>query len=133
METETVEKPDLSTIVSECAQLRDQAASRVMTIPNAIDAALWIERTPDAIVDPTVAKDIIRTLHAALQASPCYYKAARLGIPTFVLLAHDRAGHDAIFAWARVADMHGCRAEKVEDARAMAVQWSARPDCKWPD
>lgn len=118
-------------VVEDCARLRE-APVGTYTIPQAIEDALWLERTPDAVLAPAKARQIVATLHAALQANPAVYKGARYGIPLFALLAYDRAGHVAITAWSNAAEEHGCRPEKVEDARRILSRWAARSDLAWP-
>jgi hypothetical protein len=120
-------------VIADCERMRNEAAARVMTIPEAINEGQWLRRTPDGILAPDVAKKTIEALLSALEASPCYFKGARLGIPVFTLLAYDRAGHVALRAWADAAEDHGCREGKVDEARRRAKEWSERPDCKWPD
>lgn len=120
-------------VIAACAKDREEAAARQYTVADAIEDAQWIRRTPDAFVAPQRAKRCIVTLLAALEASPCYFKAARLGLPSFTLLPYDKAGHIALNVWATTAESHGCRPEKVADARAKVREWSQRPDLKWPD
>lgn len=120
-------------VVSQCAAQREAAAAQVMTIPQAIDAAEWLRRTPDAILDGARAKTIIGTLLAGIESSPCFAKGLKLGLRTFTLLPYDRAGHAAIDTWILEAEAHGCRQVKVADARAILNEWSKRPDLKWPD
>jgi hypothetical protein len=121
-------------VLAESEKLRAEAAAQPqMTIPRAIDNAEWMRRTPDAVLSIDAAKRTIDALLSALQASPCYFKAARLGLPSFTLLPYDMAGHHALITWAQKAEEHGCRPEKFAQARALAFEWSKRPDCKWPD
>ena len=126
-----MEANEATQIVADCAAMREQPRANY-TVPEAIADALWLERTPDAVVSRDRLKQIIATLHAGLQASPCYYKGAREGIPTFTILAYDRAGHAAIRHWADLADDHGARATKYESARAMVTEWLKRTDLRWP-
>jgi hypothetical protein len=126
-----METTDAKKIVDECAQQREQP-ERAMTVQEAIDEALWVERTPDGFLHPERSRTIIRTLHAALQASPCYYKGVRESIPTFTLLAYDPAGHAAIRRWADLAQTHGARPAKYESAIAMVRDWELRTDLRWP-
>lgn len=126
---ETEKKAD---IIADCARMRYEALNKPMTIVDAIDNATWVRRTPDASLAPATAKATIIALLSALEASPCYFKGARLGIPTFTFLAYDRAGHIGIREWANAAQAHGCRLEKVKEARAKVVQWEMRDDCRWP-
>lgn len=128
-----MEKEALENVVADSARMRDEEANREYTVPRAIEDAQWIRRTPDAILAPDAAKRTIVALLAALEASPCYLKAARLNLPSFTILPYDKAGHFAIAVWADVAESHGCRPEKVADARAKFTTWTQRPDCKWPD
>jgi hypothetical protein len=102
------------------------------TIAQAIGDARWVQNTPDAVIAPDRSKQIILTLLAAIEASPCYLKASMLGMRPFVILPYDRAGDAAMLEWIRQADAHGCRADKVDDARAMLMQWRQRPDRVWP-
>lgn len=127
METEQASK-----VIQDCAEQRE-AARAAYTIPEAVTDAQYLRRTPDAVLPLDRAKQVIDTLLAALEASPCYFKAARLGIPTFTLLAYDRAGHAAIRVWSAAAEAHGCRPEKVNDALATVSTWEQSPDCSWPD
>src|SRR5258708_24957373 len=112
-----MEKPTTN-VIAACAEQREAkhaAEQQPMTIPEAISQAIWTRKTPDGFLDPALAKKTIVALLSALEASPCYFKGARLGIPTFTLLAYDRAGHIAIREWANAAQAHGCRMEKVTD------------------
>jgi hypothetical protein len=83
-------------------------------------------------MSPARARQLIRTLLAAIEASPCYYKGAVLGIPTFTFLAYDKAGHAAIRLWAQLAEQHGARPEKFASALAMVMAWERRDDLRWP-
>ena len=74
----------------------------------------------------------IDALLSALEASPVYLKAAKLGLPTFVLIASDRAAPAAIRMWAKEAEQHGCRKDKVDKARRISEQWDERTDTYWP-
>jgi hypothetical protein len=127
-----MEAGQASKVVQDCAQQREKARESY-TIPEAIADAQYLRRTPDAVLTPGQAKQTIDALLAALEASPCYFKAARLGLPSFTLLPYDRAGHAAIRVWSAAAEAHGCRPEKVADALATVSTWEQRPDCKWPD
>lgn len=118
-------------VVAACAAMRE-APGPEYTIVQAIDDAKWVRGTPDGILAPDAAKRTIVALLAALEASPCYFKGVRLGIPTFTILGYDRAGHIAIREWANAAQAHGCRMEKVTDARMRVVEWEMRLDCAWP-
>jgi len=119
-------------VVRDCAAAREQPKPQY-TIADAITDAQFYRQQPEYIVDLEKAKRVIDTLLSALEASPCYFKGARLGIPTFTLLAYDRAGHSAMLDWADAAEAHGCRAEKINEARAHAIEWADRPDARWPD
>lgn len=101
-------------------------------IGDAITDAQYYRAHPEVIVGPTQAKRVIDTLLAALEASPCYFKAAREGIPSFTLLAYDLAGHHAIRVWAGYAQNHGARPEKYESAVGMVYDWQNRDDLRWP-
>jgi hypothetical protein len=135
MKGDTMEQETATRIIAESAELREKHALRVMTVQDAIDEALWLRRTPDGILSPDVAKQTIATLHAALEASRCYYNAVRRRQQTFVLVEQDRAAPAAIAAWAATARAHGCPAEKVENAFRVAQEWRSRPEhaTKWPD
>lgn len=119
--------------VKEMSEQRQETAERPMTIPEAIDAALWMRNMPEALVSDARAKRIIDTLLSALQASPCYFKGAHLGIPTATFLAYDRAAHAALRTWSQQAYEHGATPEKYEWGIHLAIEWEKRPDCKWPD
>lgn len=129
--THRVNKPDTSTVVEACAAMREQARENY-TVAQALDDALWLRRTPDAVLSPDRSKQIIATLLAATEASPCFYKGVRDGVPTFTLLAYDQAGHAAIRIWAQLAEQHGARPEKFASAIAMVTSWERRPDLRWP-
>lgn len=118
-------------VVADCAEMREAPRAET-TIPEAISTAQWLRRTPDAVLAPDAAKRVIDTLLAAIEASPSYFKGAHLGIPTFTLLAYDRAGHLAIDEWIKQAAAHGCRPEKLDDARARLAEFMQRTDCAWP-
>jgi hypothetical protein len=115
------------------AEQREAAAQRPMTIPEAIDAALWLRGMSEPILSSDRARRIIETLLSALEASPCYFKGARHGIPTATFLAYDMAAHHALHEWAYAAQMHGAPREKYEWGHRLASEWKRRPDCKWPD
>jgi hypothetical protein len=122
--------------VAACAQAREEAAKpKVMTIAQAVDHAAFLERIQDGIVAPDTARAAIRTLLAALQASPCYYKAVLKGEEVFVLRQQDRAAPHAISEWAQWAEQHGCSPAKVDSARTKASRWisQAIDTTKWPD
>lgn len=101
-------------------------------VADAITDAQYYRAHPEVIVGPTQAKRVIDTLLAALEASPCYFKGVREGIPTFTLLAYDFAGHLALTRWIMEAQDHGCRPEKVVQARGMLAEWARRTDLRWP-
>lgn len=122
---------DPAKIVAECAAQREGTTAD-MTIPEAISTAQWLRRTPDGVLAPDSAKRVIDALLSALEASPCYFKGARLGIPTFTLLAYDLAGHKAIDEWIKQAAAHGCRPEKLANARSRLLEFEQRTDCAWP-
>src|SRR5712664_2803905 len=128
-----MEAEEASKVVEDCARMREGAARQNYTIAEAVSDARWLRRTPDAAVLPERARQTIDTLLAALEASPCFLKGAVLGIPTFTILAYDRAGHVAMTRWAHAAEDHGCRQDKVQEVRAKATEWALRTDCKWPD
>lgn len=118
-------------VVEACARMREEERQHY-TVADAVTDAKWLIGQPDGLMSPARTRQLVRTLLAAIEASPCYYKGALLGIPTFTLLAYDRAGHIAIREWANAAQAHGARPEKLADARAMVVQWEMRDDCRWP-
>jgi hypothetical protein len=120
-----------SKVLQDMARMRAETEARPMTIAEAIDKVRWVERTPDGILDPIVAKRVMATLLAALEASPCYFKAARLGLPSFTLIP-ERAAVIALREWANAAAAHGARREKYEPAFQMAVEWEMLPDLRWP-
>lgn len=122
---------EASAVVADMEAVREAPLANY-TIPHAIDDALWARRTPDGLLSPERSKQVIVALLAALEASPCFLKGAREGIPTFTLLAYDPAGHAAIRRWADLAQTHGARPEKYESALAMVRQWEQRHDLKWP-
>src|SRR5712664_1805808 len=121
-----MEKDTAADVVADSARMREETARKTYTIADAIDDARWLRRTPDGVLSPDRSKQVIDTLLAALEASPCYFKGARLGIPTFTLIAYDLAGQIAILKWAEVAEAHGCRHEKVQDALAKVTEWGKR-------
>jgi hypothetical protein len=135
METESVGKPDLTNVVADATKMREAAATREYTMADAIADARWVERTPDGLLDAERARQIITTLHAALQRSRCYYNAVQRGQEVFVLVQQDRAAPLAITAWANIAGNHGCPQEKVDDAIRVAIAWRglAPETTKWPD
>lgn len=56
--------------------------------------------------------------------------------PIFILCGRDRLAPEAIDAWAREAERHGVNAEKVQEARDLAVQmrvWQTSHQTKIPD
>lgn len=122
---------DPAKVIADCAEMRDGQRPD-MTVAEAIAQAQWVRRTPDGVLSPAIAKQTMEALLSALEASPCYFKGARLGIPTFTLLAYDRAGHLAIGEWIKQASAHGCRPEKVADASARLAEFMQRTDCSWP-
>jgi hypothetical protein len=121
-----------SEVLQEMARMRAETEARPMTIAEAVDKVRWVERTPDGILDPIVAKRVMATLLGAIEASPCYFKAVTQNIPSFTLLATDHAGHRAILLWSSLAEEHGARPEKYESARKMVIEWIKRPDLRWP-
>jgi len=125
-------------VVRQCAELREQQekeAQKPMTIPEAIARAQWMQRTPDGFAEPMTMRKTIIALLAALEASPCYFKAVQKGEEVFVLRQSDRAAPFVIQHWAALADDHGCKPEKVIDAQAIASRWIALDlaTTKWPD
>lgn len=120
-----------SDVVADCARMREEAR-REFTIADAIAEAEWLAKTPDGVLSHAVAKQTVLALLAALQSSPCYYKAVQRGIPTFTFLAYDKAGHDAIRLWSVLAEKHGARPEKYVTARTMVAAWEQRTDLRWP-
>lgn len=115
------------------ADMQAQREAPAMTIPDAIDKSEWLRRTPDGRLDPDKAREIIITLLSAIEASPSFLKASKLGLRTFTILPYDRAGHVALAGWITQAAAHGCRPEKVQDAEKILADWSQRTDLKWPD
>lgn len=118
-------------VIKDCARMRAARATQPMTIADAIDKVRWLERTPDGILDPLVAKRVMATLLGAIEASPCYYKAVTQNLPSFTLIP-ERAAVIALREWANAAKAHGARPEKYEPAFQMAVQWDMRPGIRWP-
>lgn len=97
-----------ASVVDACTAMREQARENY-TVPQALDDALWLRRTPDAVLSPDRSKQIIATL-----------------------LAYDRAGHYGIQLWAQLAEQHGARPEKYASALAMVTSWERRTDLRWP-
>lgn len=120
-----------SDVVEACAKMREEAR-QVYTAANAVDDARWLINQPDGLMSPARTRQLIQTLLAAIEASPCYYKGVVLGIPTFTMLAYDPAGHAAIRLWAQLAEQHGARPEKWSSALAMVLSWERRDDLRWP-
>lgn len=118
--------------VAECAQAREEKAEREYTVADAILDAQWVRRTPDGIFEGQKAKTIILTLLSALEASPCYLKAVKERRESFTILDYDKAGHNALHAWAYHAELHGARPAKLAEAYAKAEKWSQLPDARWP-
>jgi hypothetical protein len=114
------------------AAQREASKSMPFTIANAIEEALWMRKTPDGYMTPEKQRLLVLTLLSALESSPCFFKGARLNIPTFTLLSYDLAGHAALQAWINAAEAHGCRPEKVDDARRILRTWSQLPGLRWP-
>lgn len=126
-----MEIDEAKTIITETEAART-VGEREYKIADAIADAQFYRAHPEAVVDGANAKRTINTLLSALEASPCYLKAAREGIPSFTLLAYDFAGHLALTRWIMEAQDHGCRAEKVIQARGMLAEWTRRTDLRWP-
>lgn len=122
---------EAATIINETTAART-LGEREYTIADAITDAQFYRSHPEAVVDGGNAKRTIDTLLAALETSPCYLKGVREGIPTFTLLAYDFAGHLALTRWIVEAQAHGCRPEKVVQARGMLAEWARRTDLRWP-
>ena len=118
-------------VIQDCQRMRE-APRPEYTVADAVEDAKWVERTPDGVLSPDRARQVIAMLHAALQASPCYYKAAQQNIPTFVLLGYDLAGHEAMIAWIAAASKHGCRPEKLADAIEILSRWKKLSGLRWP-
>jgi hypothetical protein len=124
--------PQTAGVVSEM-QAQREAPRPPMTIPEAIDKAEWLRRTPDGWLDPDKARETIITLLSALEVSPCYFKGAKYGIPTATFLAYDKAAHYALRKWAEISQAHGAPAAKYGWGFSLANEWSKRTDLKWPD
>lgn len=122
-------------VVAECASLREEAARKEYTIAQAIQDAMWVRRTPDAVISPARAKQMITTLLSGIESSRCFLKALQNGEEVFVLRSIDRAAPFGIVAWADAAAERGCRAEKLDDAYRISGRWTNQPaeKTKWPD
>lgn len=130
-----MDEKDASKVVAEMSAQRTANDVRSeYTILDAIDDALWLRRTPDAVVTVARVRRIADTLLAALERSRCYYHAARRGQEVFVLVQQDRAAPAAIGQWAAIAAVHGCPDEKVQNALATAERWRQQllTATKWP-
>jgi hypothetical protein len=117
-------------------QEQDKKAAQSMTIPQAIEEAERIRRMPaEYMVTPAKMKLINATLLSALEASSCYFRAAKKGEEVFVLRQQDRAAPHAIDTWAVVARDRGCPEQKVQSAFSKAIRWREQDDAttKWPD
>lgn len=119
-------------VVDGCAEQRSTPKPEY-TIQNAIEDALWLRGVPDGFATPDKMKLITETLFRAIEASPCFYKGLRLNIETFTLLAYDKAGWHALDGWIAEAADHGCREEKLIDARARLARFMQSQDARWPD
>lgn len=53
--------------------------------------------------------------------------------PVFILRAQDALAADLVKIWAMRAESHGCSAEKVAEARALADAMAAWTPRKYPD
>lgn len=73
MESTAIKPPPSNTIAEMTAQ-REARAARELTIADAIAEAKWLDKTPDGVLAPNVAKDVIRTLHAALQRAAEFFE-----------------------------------------------------------
>jgi hypothetical protein len=131
MEPENLTQKGEESVIDEMARMRNEPPPP-MTVAEAIMLAVTIRTQPEFLIDPRAAKRVIDTLLSAIEASPCYLKGVREGIPTFVLLATDRAAIPALTEWIDHAAAHGCRAEKVENAMSILSNWRKRPDLRWP-
>lgn len=127
-----------SEIVDACAEHRTQtrrAADNPLTIPEAIDLALWIRKTPDCLISHDRLRQLADGLLSALQKYPVYLRAMQAEQDVFVLIDRDRAAPAAIQRWAETADEHGCAPDKVNEAYRKAARWTAQSDAvtRWPD
>jgi hypothetical protein len=126
-----MEIDEAKTIITETEAART-VGEREYKINDAITDAQYYRAHPEVIVDARHAKRVIDTLLSGLEVSPCYFKAVRLGIPSFTFLAYDRGAHDAILGWSYLAEINGARPEKYESARALVAEWEKRTDLRWP-
>ena len=110
-----------------------KALPPIGTVASAIETAQALRSQPELLLDSRGYRRIIGALLEALEASPCYFKAVRLGEPSFTLRAHDLAGHTALDVWATLSEQHGCRPDKVQEARKLVSEWRERSDLRWPD
>lgn len=120
------------TVASMAAAREAMPVREMMTIAAALGQALWLRKQPEQLLDDKTAKQVIDALLAGIESSPCFMKGLMQGIPTFTLLAYDKAGHVAMRAWCATAEQHGCRHEKVDEARGKVSEWEKLPDARWP-
>ena len=69
---------------------------------------------------------------AAARGEGCLGKAAD-DEPVFILRGRDKCSDALVELWATLAEAHGCRPEKVQEARTCAVLMRNVVDRKWPD
>lgn len=125
----------MATVIQEMAAQREQKAEQPMTFVEAAELALRARTTPEVLIDGPQAKRALTTLLAAIERSPCFYKATLKGEEVFVLRQPDRCSPMTLEFWAKLAEANGCGKEKVSDAFAIALRWKQQPDSstKWPD
>lgn len=104
-----------------------------LTVGEAVARALDLEANPGMDIGAFNSRRIIRGLLAALQVSPPYLKAVRVGEPVFVLRGQDVFAPQLVRQWARLADESGCPSDKVNEANSKALRMETWLPRKHPD
>lgn len=99
----------------------------------ALELAVVLEMNPEMIVDGHNAKEHIKVLAKALNASTCYRNAQLKGRQTFCLTSDDSLAPEIIEIWAQRCHLHGVADGKIGGALKMAHEWRQNPDARLPD